>query len=276
MSRWEFLTVADELHVTALAVAQHFDALGYAVVAEARDLGYPFTPTLRCKRQSTTAFVEISDVPDLSRLAEWSAYGRSCRNDTRVYVGLPDGVTVAVKTTMTLKKLGIGVLHRTDGDAISELASPQDLALTVELPDTSKDPKRLKIILGPVYEHYARNQWREGFEEGCVALEAAARGYLWKALESGRVQVMTDAGNVKTMTKAKVYKMTMGQLAKDFANLQPQNHADNVIGSTLSQLNQDRIRVAHKKRTAPAERALRANVGGQMWRIVGALREIYK
>jgi hypothetical protein len=231
--------------------------------------------TLRCKRQSTTCFIEVSADAALDRLKEWVAFGRSAKADTRVLLAIPDGMTLSAKHQMALKQLGVGLLIA-GPDGVSEVMPPQDLAVNVKLPDLAKDPKRLRAVLGPVYKHFERNQWREGFEEACVALESSARAYLWAALAAGRTVVLTDAGSVKKLTKEKVFGMTMGALARDFMNMQKQNHSDSIIGSTLTQLNKDRIRVAHKKRTAAAERALRRNVGGQMWKIVGALREIYK
>lgn len=275
MPTWEFLTVAEELLGPATAAAQFYDSLGYAVTAEPRELGYPFAPTLRCKRQSTTCFVEVSADAALERLREWVSFGRSAKADTRVLLAIPDGVTLSARKQMALKQLGVGLLIAGAG-GVSEFMSPQDLAVNVELPDLAKDPKRLRAVLGSVYEHFERSQWREGFEEACVALESSARSYLWDALETGRTAVLTDAGNVKKLTKAKVFRLTMGGLARDFANMQKQNHSDSIIGATLTQLNRDRIRVVHKKRAPAAERALRTNVGGQMWKIVGALREIYK
>jgi hypothetical protein len=272
---WEFLTVAEELLGPATATANFYDGLGYAVTTEPRELGYPFAPTLRCKRQSTTCFIEVSGDAALDRLREWVAFGRSAKADTRVLLAVSDAVNLKTTDQMTLRELGIGLLIASSS-GVTEVMPPQDLAVNVALPDISKDTKRLRAILGPVYEHFDRNQWREGFEEACVALESAARAYLWRTLETGRTVVLTDAGNVKKLTKERVDKLTMGQLAHDLTNMQKQNHSDSIIASTLTQLNTDRIRVAHKKRTPAAERALRANVGGQMWKIVGALREIYR
>lgn len=275
MAKWEFLTVVDDLLVPAVAIADHFDGLGYAVVPEPREVGYPFSPTVRCKRQSTTCFIEVDEMVPLERLTEWTAFGRSAKGDTRVILAVPERVNISAKNGVALKKLGVGLLI-VSIQGVTEAVPAQDLAVNVQLPDTSKDPKRLRTVLGPVYEHFGRNQWREGFEEACVALETAAKAHLWKAIDSGRTVVLTDAGNVKQLTRAKVDQMTMGALAKDFGKMQQQAHGDSVIAGALTLVNKDRIRVAHKKRRPAAEKALRNNVGGQMWRIVAALREIYK
>lgn len=274
-SPWQFLTVADELLVYAAAAADYFTNLGYKVTPEKHELGYPFAPTLHCKRQSTTCFVEVDEAPPVERLNEWVAFGRSLRGDTRVLLVIPDHVDLGAKASMTLKRLGVGIMIASKTE-VAEAIPAQDLALQVELPDISKEPARVKTALGPVYEQFERNQWREGFEEACLAFETAARAYLWKTLDTGRTNVLKKNGTIKPLTKTRVMSMTMGALAHDFANLQQQNHADSVIGATLKLVNKDRIRVAHKKRTAAAERALRLNVGQQMWRLVGAMKEIYK
>lgn len=79
---------------------------------------------------------------------------------------------------------------------------------------------------------------------------------------------------MKSLTQAQVNGMSMGRLAVDFGRLQHQNHSDSIVGATLTILNKDRIRIAHKRGKASAERALRTNVGQQMWRIVAALKEL--
>lgn len=258
----------------ASATASYYEDLGYNVAPEKRELGYPFAPTLRCKRRSTTCFVEVDETPPLDRLKEWVAFGRSLRGDTRVVVAVPDSANLSARTQMQLKRLGVGLLVASE-EEVRETMPAQDLALNLELPDLSNASRSLRTVLGPVYEQFGRNQWREGFEDACGALETAARDYLWKTLQSGRTVVLKANGTTKPLKKDRVYSMTIGQLATDFARLQHQNHSDSVIAAALDKVNRDRIRVAHKKTSATAERALRLNVGQQMWRIVGALKEIH-
>lgn len=275
MPRWEFLTVADELLAAAEAVAGYYDGLGYVVVAEARDLGYPFAPTVRVKRHSTTCFVEVMGEFAEGRLREWVAYGRSVNVDTRVVLAAPDTVNITTRQNLALKNMGVGLLLISALGSVTEAYPAKDLAVNVELPDIASGSRRLRQALGPVYEHFDRNHWREGFEEACVALETAARTHLKKAIQSGRTVVLTDAGNVKNLTPQRIDKMTMGQLGRDYQNLQKQTHSDSVIASALQRINKDRIGVAHKKRQSATEKALRENVGSHMWTIVAALREIY-
>ena len=66
--------------------------------------------------------------------------------------------------------------------------------------------------------------------------------------------------------------MTMGELARTFANIQNQNQTDSLIGKTLQRVNTDRVGVVHHKSKARTEKRLRTNVGQHMWAIVAAMR----
>lgn len=275
MARWNFLTVPDELLGEAVAIATHFDGLGYHVTAEPRELGYPFTPTLRCDRSPTTLLVEVSRRAQVDRLSEWAAYASACEDDTRVTVGLPDAARIPQKQNLQLSKLGVGLLIVSAGQ-VTETLAPRDLSMNVNLPRISRDAVPIRTALGAVYEHFNRSNWREGFSDACVVFEDACRKYLWKAISSGRTGVLKENGQPKVLTRALVDGMTMGQLAGDFRRMQKQNHCDSIIAKTLAALNPDRILVAHKRRRPKTEASLRKSVGPQMWRIVTALREIYK
>jgi hypothetical protein len=274
VATWQFLTVAEELLGEASAVAAHYVALGYKVKEEPRELGYPFAPTLRCKRRPTTVFGEVDRRVRMERVGEWAAFASSAASDTQVVAAVPATARVSSRQNVTLKTMGVGLLIVSDG-TVTEAMAPRDLAMNVSLPNIGRDPTAIRAALGPAYEHFARSQWREGFGDACVVLEGACRKYLWKALKSGRTIVLKENGNPKLLKKAQVDNLTMGQLAGDFSRMQKQNHCDSILAAGLAALNDDRILVAHKKRETAAERALRDNVGPQMWRIVHALREIW-
>lgn len=275
MPTWEFLTVPEELLGVAAATADYFSDLGWTVVPETHELGYPYAPTLRCKRHSTVYFVEVGQRPQMDRMEDWVAYAKSVDSDTRIILALPEDAILGVRAQMQLKELGVGLLL-VSTRGVSEAMPAKDLALQVALPELRKESKPLRRLLGPIYEQFDRNQWRDGFEAACLALETEARAYLWKALASGRTIVLTEKGNKKNLTKAKVDKMTMGALAVDFARIQQPNHTDSMIGQALQLINPDRILVAHKRLSPRAERKLRKNVGPAMWRILHALRELDK
>ncbi len=269
----EFRTVPDELLGIASAAMDLLKSRGYTVTPERRETGYPFAPTLHGKRGSETGFVEVEAKIAVDRMRQWVAYGRSCKADTRVWCALPEDAKRSGKEDRQLKELGVGLILVGDGEA-TETMPPKDLALGFELPDITTLPRRFRKKLGPVYEHFDRAEWREGFEEACLALEDAARKYLWKEVKAGRIAIVSRKGKQQQLTKKTIDKFSMGDLAGRFPLIVQQSHADRVIGDVLKQVNPSRVGVAHHKRKAAAETKLREEVGGQMWLIFGALREI--
>jgi hypothetical protein len=269
----EFRTVPEEQLGVATAAAAWLQSRGYRVTPELHEIGYPFTPTLFGKRGSTTAFVEVDAEVPLDRMQEWAGYGRSRRSDTRVWCAISETTSRTGKQDRQLKELGVGLLIVGGGEA-TEMIVAKDLALGVVLPSIKTLPPRLQQVLGPVYEHFDRAEWREGFAEACLALEDAARKHLWKGVRVGRIVIITGSGKQEQLTKEKVDRFTMGQLAGRFGRIIQQTHADRVIADTLKQVNPNRVGVVHYKRKAASEAKLRRNVGTQMWLIIGALKEI--
>jgi hypothetical protein len=248
------------------------------VVAERQEVGYPFTPTLRAKRASTTAFVEVDGRIQLSRLTEWAAYGRSCSRDTRVWVALDSNAPRSGSEDVELKKIGVGILV-VDAGTVSEILPSQDLALNLALPDITTAPRPVQKILGRAYEHFDRAEWRECFNDACLALETTARSHLWKGIRSGRIILVSTAGKQVSMTKPQVDRLTMGQLAGQFALIQPQSRSDRVIGDALKRVNPDRVPAtpqAHCSRrdAPPAERG--SSDVAHLWRALCDARMIHR
>jgi hypothetical protein len=223
--------------------------------------------------------VEIaSDIP-LFRVDEWVRYGRSCASDTRVALCVPselrDKGPIELKESSYayLRQCGVG-LYRASTTQIVEMIPPIDLGLNVQLPELRRLPKGARKALGPAYEKFSRGDWREGFEEASLAVEEKARAYLKEGIKSTRIVIVGYKGRIATPTVKQVDKMTLGMLAKMFANIQHQNHHDALLAAVLPQLNPDRIGVVHKKGTAAAERSLRKNVGRLMWTAIQALRAL--
>ena len=262
----------DELVGHADAIAAWFEARGYRVRVEHKEVAYPYTPTLFCKRQSTTVLVEVDRKPPLERMLEWTRYCRSCNRDTRIALGMPDDVQRSPREDAVLRENGAGLYLV--GDAVVEAITPRDLALSMELPKLDAMPKKLQRALGAVYEHFERSHWREGFEEACIVLETHARKYLAKGMRSGRIVLVNKNDSLSKTQAADVARMTLGQLAAAYAKIQIPSHADGTIAQVLARINADRIAVAHYKRTAAAEKRLRLNVGQHMWSVVSALREL--
>jgi hypothetical protein len=267
-----FKTVADELLAHADIIADDFERRGFKVRVEHTDLGFSYTPTLHCRRGATTVIVELDGQIRIDRLEYWIRYAHSCGKDTRVALCLPSSVTVTAERIATLQQKGIG-LYAAFPDRAVEQVAPADLALNVQLPELNSLPRQIRELLGPIYEQFNRSHWREGFEDACQVLETEARRYLNRWSRTGRVQILRKTGPV-ALTAREVNRMTMGQLAANFADIQAQTHADNVIGQALATINRDRVGVAHYKRRATTERRLRTNVGQHMWTILAALKEM--
>jgi hypothetical protein len=270
-----FKTVADELLDSAEIVADDFQFRGYRVEVERAELGYPSTPTLVCKRGNiTTIIVEVDSgisFQKLSRkLEEWVRYARSTSKDTRVAACLPADTNLTHRQMASLQDNGVG-LYVAFKDRVLERIGPADLGLSFALPELRSLSPAVRIILGDAYEQFAHTHWREGFEEACKALETEARRYLNRWSRTGRITVLRKKGPI-VLTAKQINRMTMGNLAADFAKIQNQNHGDNMIAQALARINKDRVNVVHKKRKATTEKRLRQNVGQHMWTIVAALK----
>lgn len=270
MSSRAYRTVAVALVEYADVAADHFDTLGYRVRVEHDELGFPYTPTFVLKRPPTTILLEVSNRIQMDRLKDWLRYGKSCGTDTRIALCLPHTVMVSAAKIEKLRVLKIG-LYVSFKDRVVEQLAPADLALNVELPDRPSLPHRVRELLGSAYDQFDRTQWREGFGDACQVLESEARSYLKKWSKTGRIKVLRK-GVPTSLSAKQINKMTMGQLAIAFGQIQAQNHADSTIHKALATLNKDRIGVVHHKKKAWTEKRLRANVGQHMWKIVAALK----
>jgi hypothetical protein len=132
----------------------------------------------------------------------------------------------------------------------------------------------MRKALGPVYEQFDRSHWREGFEEACQAVEVLSRTHINDGIAAGRIVLITKEGSIRTLTPQKIDKLTLGQLAEAFAQIQNQNYSDVTIGKVLTRLNKDRVGVVHHKAKAATEARLRKNVGQHRWSVVTVLREL--
>jgi len=267
-----FKTVSEKLLPVAEETVRYFRGRGFTVSIEKLRVGYPYTPTLECKRQHTTIIVELfENVPD-EKLDQWVAYARSSNRDIRMAVCVQEALVGLPHIENQLREKGIGLYVLTPG-GIVERISPPDLGLTLYLPPLQSLPQKVRNLLGPAYDYYTRTQWRECFEEACKILEAQARSYLKNGLKTGRIVLLTHKG-VRVLSQRQINRMTMGNLAKCFGQIQNQNHSDAVIEKVLTRINRDRVRITHHKASRATETHLRANVGQHMWVIVDALKQI--
>lgn len=272
MPKHSFLTVSEKFLEYAEEAASYFENHGYTVHAEKAELGFPYTPTLVCRRTNTTIIVELSTRLVSERIDEWVAYAKSSGKDTRIALAFPPKIELSLEQETFLRERGVG-FYSASGAGLSERIIPRDLNLTVSLPQIGSLPPRLRRELGSAYEQFEGSHWREAFEDACQALERASRQYLKTGVQRGRITLVTKKGN-RTLTQKQIDKLTMGQLAEAFSQIQNQTQADSILGQTLAKINKDRVGVAHHKTRLRTEKSLRANVGQHMWSIIMALKQI--
>lgn len=265
----DFISAPEELLPAAIRYGASLRDLGYSVKIEPFSIAYPRTPFFLARRQHTALIVEVQSSPRLNIVREWVRYGKGCRSDTRVMLGLAEGATLRPPDLDSLQRMGAGVYMIGSGGPY-EVLPPLDLALNLDLP---KLPAGLKRLLGGAYSQFHRGQWREGFEDACQVLEQEARRYLKLHLGRGRIAIVS--GNGKPRTAPQIERMPLGSLANAFGEIQVPNSADTRIGQAIARVNPDRVSVAHYKgKSAAREEKLRTNVAHNMFVIVGALRRI--
>ena len=272
MAHHVYKTVSEKLVEFAEEALAHFRTRGYVVARERRELGFPYTPTLVCRRQHTRIIVELFEKILIERIDQWVAYARSSNRDIRIAICLPPtaGMTQEDEKSMRAKKVGVYVAT---GTGLVERIPPEDLGLTLQLPPLATLPRKIQMALGPAYEQYERTQWRECFEEACKSFENEVRNYLLSGSTAGRIVVATRKGP-KALTRRQINKMTLGQMANVFSQIQYQSHTDRVVEETLRRINRDRVNVVHHKTKKRTESRLRANVGQHLWAIVAAMKEM--
>jgi hypothetical protein len=273
MRRSSFKTVSDDLLEYAEEAATDFENRGFRVKIEQDELGCPYTPTLLCKRQSTTIIVEVFSHILPEKIDNWVAYARSSGKDTRIAVCLPPETRVTPKIDQALRTTGVGLYTATGNGNLIEIIPPRDLALNIALPPLTTLPKKLKELLGHAYEQFDRSQWREGFEDACQTLENAARRHFKAGCRSGRITLVRRSGPYVPGPR-EIDKMTMGQLANAFSQIQSPTYADQIVGQALTKINRDRVGVVHRKSMIRTENRLRKYVGQHMWTIIAAMKQL--
>lgn len=272
MPGWAFRTVPEELLDHAEWVRAHFASRGHSVTPERIELGYPYTPTMLCRRQQTRLVLEVMGSIDIPRLREWVAYGKSAGQDFRVAVCIPTTVRLTDVQEEALRDLGVGCYVVADGNVDERLVA-SDLALNVQLPDLPRLPTKARTLLGPAYDQFSRGQWRDGFGEACQAFESEVRRYLKR--HRSRIRVQTKKGSA-SLSSQRIDKMSMGQLAGTFEKIQNLNRPDALIRDTLKTVNSDRVAVVHHRARKTTENRLRKNVGRHMWSLINAMKEVIK
>jgi hypothetical protein len=208
---------------------------------------------------------------DIDRVSEWVRYCKSTGKDVRVAVVLPHSVDVTVAERQQLRQLGAGLYFST-GTGLTDDIPPRDLGLVVELPDRASMSRKVRQLLGPIYEQFDRSNWQGGFGDACTVLEQQARRHLNEGVAKGRITFTSSGGKPVTFKPGAIDKMTMGGLVDAFAMISTPNKIDSAIGEILALLNKDRVGEAHHKGKAATEARLRKNVGTHMWAIAEGLK----
>lgn len=274
MAKKNFQAVPTELIEHAETLRRHLDMLGYRINLEPHELGYPQAPTIVGKLRHKTVIYEACSKIDIKNIRQWVAFCKSCSEDTRFALCIPESSisTHLSKHQKECQSIGVGI-YVSDSSTIKEFSAPKDLSLKLELPDLSTLPKAIRSLLGPAYELINRGEWREGFFQGCKALEQKAANYLVDAINTGRLNIY-EKGVIKNPTPATIKRLPLGALKDTFSKAQPQNSTDSMLFKTLKAINPDRIPQAHKVPTSKQEANLRKNVGTNMHAIVQALKSM--
>lgn len=273
----KFNTIATELVEHAEVAHDHFRNLGYTIKLEPYEIYYPSCPAIVCKNNHTQLAIIVCGRIEMQKLTDWVDLAKSMQRDFRVAICIPaESVQKHLpKHQLSLQQLGVGVYVSSNGN-LANLIAPVDQNINVKLPNLANQPKAVRKILGPAYEHFHGGRWRDCFDEACTAFEQEVRPYFKKALVSGRLNVFDDKGRVKNPAPERVDKMTLGQLGIEFGKARPLNGTDSQIQKALTQINPDRVSAVHKNKNPNTERRLRKNVGIHMHVIVQAIRELKK
>ncbi|WP_157502406.1 hypothetical protein [Leucobacter celer] len=265
----DFELIPDDLLSAVVHYGSWLEAQGYRVTVEPVDLGYPNTPVFRAHRQAGEAFFyEVASKVNLARAEEWVKFGRASQSDTRYIVGIATDKAVLPATLTRLTALGVGVDVIT-GSSVTSLVSPHDLSLNVEFPALARS---LQKALGKARDLWGQGNWKESYEDACLAVETIARQYLKRAVKSGRVSFVSVKGKPIRRTEAQVGKMTLGELAIAFAEITGPTQTESQVAVGLARINPRRVTVAHFKHTkGKRARQLRDEVGRDLNVIVNCI-----
>lgn len=270
----DFKTVPEELLHVASDAETHFTNEGFEVTLETREIGFPFTPTLVCRRGHETVIVEVSSSLDIVRTERWVRYCKSQTVDTRYCAIIRSQSGVDQLTMDFVVRNWLGLCVHNDQE-LMVIRPPTDLAVHVALPEIRDLPRAVRPLLAPAFRKVQENDWRDGLNHAYSEVEQLAREYLKQGIDSGRTIVtMRRSRRMINLTSADVDTMTLGQLKDAFALIQNQTHKDAVIGTTLAMINKTRVGLAHRRRSQAVEAELRLQVGQNMYAAITCLEEL--
>jgi hypothetical protein len=274
MAADDFKTIPDELLHVAADAETHFRNQGYVVSIEDREIGFPFTPALVCRRGHEMVIVEVSSNLDQKRTDRWLRYCRSRTSDSRFCAVLRSlsGVNQQTMNFAVDNRLGLCV-H--DDKILLEVRAPADLAVQIALPELIDLNPAVRPLLAPAFQKVREGDWRDGLGHAYLEVEQHARDYLRDGINAGRIVATRQRRNqLVPYTAADIERMTLGQLKNAYTGIQNQTHKDALIGTTLAMIHETRDGLAHGRRTAAVEAQLRAQVGQNMYAAITCLDEL--
>lgn len=241
---------------------------GFRVFCEPFDLEYPNTPVFKGTRNGEEHYVEVASAINLSRTEEWVKYGKAASNDTRIIVAVANGKPISPEHLTKIQKWGVGV-HLIDVSGVNIMCSPHDLSLNVDFPRI--DRKMIKK-LGRSKELLEQGNWKEAFEDACIAFETDVRSYLTKEFNNNRIMFMDNQGKPVGINQSQIDKATLGKLGYMFSVISNPNQMQSRIAVAIERINDDRVTVAHyKHKSGRRLKTLRKKVGKDLQIIVNAL-----
>lgn len=179
-----------------------------------------------------------------------------------------DGAALAF---LSKERIGLWYLEQ---ENIKQALPPHDLTMKVELPDLAHRSPKVRQLLSPVFDKFQHRDWKDAFTDACFELEALARKHMKDGIKSTRITVLDKKGQPVNFTNRKIDKLTLGQLAFHFENIQAPNAEDHALSHALTQVNKDRVDQIHHKKKKVTDNHLRKNVGKLMWLITDVVEKV--
>lgn len=267
-----FVTVGSDLEAAALAAVGYFRDRGYSVKAEPYEFDYPRSPTIRCTKGKARLFVEVMAEYSPTVVDAWIAYSKTRDNETAVVilVRTPPGLPMDVVTALRAKRVGIFSFGE---NGIVEVTAPSDLAVNIAIPSLDGLKSCYKSKLRICFDKMVGGEWLDGFRDACQVLEESARELLRDGMKRGRV-AFVKRGKRTNYVASRIGRMTLGQLAHAYAEVQNPTQVDVAMRRALEMINGARIKVVHQTSKARNNAGVRVRVSQHLWTIVSALRQV--
>lgn len=267
-----FNTVGSDLEAAANAAIDYFRGRGFSVKQEPFEFDYPGTPTIRCTRGKAKLFIEAAAEFKPRTVDAWIAYAKTRDHETSLALLVRTPPGLSMEDVGELRGKRVGLYSYSDG-ALVELVPPADLAVNISLPSLEGLKPAFRSNIQLCFDKIDRGEWVDGFRDACQVLEDCSRELLKDGVRRQRVSFVKKGKSI-AYPLAKIGKMTQGQLAQAYAEVQNPTQVDVVLGRALKRINGARIAAVHRTQTAKNNQKIRVQVGQHLWTIVSALRQL--